>query len=124
MDIRAKFRPDLADPLTVALPDFSALQDSKSHHPFPRVTRIQQDILCRPQGSGDLLDGRVKGRARKEIPALAKSLQADLVVMGTVARTGIPGFFSGNTAESILGQIKCSVLAIKPPGFKTPVTVV
>ena len=66
----------------------------------------------------------VKGRARKEIPALAKSLQADLVVMGTVARTGIPGFFSGNTAESILGQIKCSVLAIKPPGFKTPVTVV
>jgi nucleotide-binding universal stress UspA family protein len=64
----------------------------------------------------------VKGRARKEIPELAIELKADLVVMGTVARTGIPGFFTGNTAESILSQIGCSVLAIKPPGFQTPVT--
>jgi len=64
----------------------------------------------------------VKGRARKEIPALAKSIDADLVVMGTVARTGIPGIIMGNTAETILNQINCSVLAIKPPGFVTPVT--
>jgi nucleotide-binding universal stress UspA family protein len=27
----------------------------------------------------------------------------------------------GNTAESILEQLDCSVLAIKPPGFITPV---
>ncbi len=64
----------------------------------------------------------VKGRARKEIPALAKRIEADLVVMGTVARTGIPGLLMGNTAETILNQIDCSVLAIKPPGFVTPVT--
>lgn len=64
----------------------------------------------------------VKGGPRKEIPALAKRLGADLVVMGTVARTGIPGFLIGNTAETILNQIDCSVLAIKPPGFVTPVT--
>lgn len=65
-----------------------------------------------------------KGFARKEIPLLAKKINADLVVMGTVARTGIPGFIIGNTAESILNQIDCSVLAIKPPGFMTPVTTV
>lgn len=65
----------------------------------------------------------VKGRARKEIPALAKRIEADLVIMGTVARTGVPGFIVGNTAEMILNQIDCSVLAIKPPGFATPVTV-
>ncbi len=64
----------------------------------------------------------VKGYANKEIPALAKRIEADLVVMGTVARTGIPGFIMGNTAETILNQIDCSVLAIKPPGFVTPVT--
>lgn len=64
----------------------------------------------------------IKGSARKEIPALAKKIDADLVVMGTVARTGVPGFFMGNTAETILNQIDCSVLAIKPPGFKSPVT--
>lgn len=64
----------------------------------------------------------VKGSARKEIPAFAKQIEADLVVMGTVARTGVPGFIIGNTAETILNQIDCSVLAIKPPGFQTPVS--
>jgi nucleotide-binding universal stress UspA family protein len=64
----------------------------------------------------------IKGWARKEIPRLSKDLQADLVVMGTVARTGIPGFFMGNTAETILNQINCSVLALKPESFVTPVT--
>jgi nucleotide-binding universal stress UspA family protein len=64
----------------------------------------------------------IKGWARKEIPALAKQINPDVVVMGTVSRTGIPGFIIGNTAETILNQIQCSVLAIKPPGFETPVT--
>lgn len=64
----------------------------------------------------------VKGGPRKEIPALAKKVKADLIVMGTVARIGVPGFIMGNTAETILNQIDCSVLAIKPPGFVTPVT--
>jgi nucleotide-binding universal stress UspA family protein len=64
----------------------------------------------------------VKGWARKAVPALAKQIEVDLVVMGTVARTGIPGFIMGNTAEIILNQIDCSVLAIKPPGFVTSVT--
>ena len=63
----------------------------------------------------------VKGWARQEIPALAKRIEADLIIMGTVARTGVPGFIMGNTAETILNQIDCSVLAIKPPGFVTPV---
>lgn len=63
----------------------------------------------------------VKGWAREEVPALANQIEADLVVMGTVARTGISGFFMGNTAETILNRIDCSVLAVKPPGFLTPV---
>jgi nucleotide-binding universal stress UspA family protein len=63
-----------------------------------------------------------KGAARQVIPVLTKELQVDCVVMGTVARTGIPGLFMGNTAETILDQLECSVLAIKPPGFVSPVT--
>ena len=64
---------------------------------------------------------QLKGWARQEIPVLAKRLWVDCIVMGTVARTGVRGFFIGNTAETILEQINCSVLAIKPPGFVTPV---
>ncbi len=63
----------------------------------------------------------VKGRPAKELPLMADSNDIDLIVMGTVGRVGIPGLFIGNTAESILEQVKCSVLAIKPDGFKTPV---
>jgi len=64
-----------------------------------------------------------EGPAKKVIAPLAVELLADLVVMGTVARTGISGVIIGNTAETILDQLTCSVLAIKPPGFKTPVEV-
>jgi len=64
----------------------------------------------------------IQGRARQVVPAKANELAADLVVMGTVARTGIAGFFMGNTAENILTQLDCSVLTIKPPGFISPVT--
>ena len=64
----------------------------------------------------------LQGSARREIPALARRLAVDCIVMGTVARTGIRGFIMGNTAETILEQIDCSVLAIKPQGFVTPVT--
>ncbi|MCG8669799.1 MAG: universal stress protein [Pseudomonadales bacterium] len=63
----------------------------------------------------------VKGKASKEIPQFAEKNNVDLIVMGTVGRVGIPGLIIGNTAESILEQAHCSILAIKPKGFKTPI---
>ncbi|HEY7773958.1 MAG TPA: universal stress protein [Marinagarivorans sp.] len=63
----------------------------------------------------------VKGTASKEIPLMVETYGIDLIVMGTVGRAGITGFIIGNTAESILEQTQCSILAIKPDGFKTPI---
>ena len=65
----------------------------------------------------------VKGKPSAEIPLMVKKYDVDLIVMGTVARTGIPGIIIGNTAESILELVHCSVLAIKPDDFKSPVEV-
>ncbi len=48
--------------------------------------------------------------------------QIDLLVMGTVARGGITGMIIGNTAEQLLPQVPCSLLAIKPDDFVCPVT--
>ena len=56
------------------------------------------------------------------IVKLAKRKKIDLLVMGTVHRTGLAGFFIGNTAEKVLSEVVCSVLTIKPTGFITPVT--
>jgi universal stress protein E len=64
------------------------------------------------------------GRPRKQIPIFAEQIAADIIVMGTVARTGLPGFLMGNSAENILNQIDCSVLAVKPEGFVSPVKLI
>ncbi len=63
----------------------------------------------------------LKGGAERLIPALAKRKRIELIVMGTVCRTGIAGFLIGNTAEKVLQQVDCSVLTVKPEGFITPV---
>ncbi len=73
---------------------------------------------------GDRLGGCVlaleKGEAEDVIPAYAAAHHADLVVMGTVARTGIAGLVMGNTAERVLQRLRGSVLAVKPEGFRSP----
>jgi nucleotide-binding universal stress UspA family protein len=63
----------------------------------------------------------VKGVPGKAIPDYVKKADADVIVMGTLARTGIEGFFIGNTAEKILRNVDCSVLTLKPKGFKSPI---
>ena len=65
----------------------------------------------------------LKGNPAATIHGLAEDLKADLIVMGTVGRTGIPGFFIGNTAEEVLQTTTASVLAIKPADFVSPVTI-
>jgi len=56
------------------------------------------------------------------IADLAASINIELIVMGTVCRTGLPGVLIGNTVENVLEQVNCSVLAVKPEGFTSPVT--
>jgi len=65
----------------------------------------------------------VKGDPKKVIPELIQKTQPEVIVMGTVTRTGVPGILIGNTAETILQRVDCSVLTVKPVGFVTPVSV-
>lgn len=65
----------------------------------------------------------IRGEPGIQISRLAKEKEIDLIVMGTVSRSGISGLFIGNTAEKILYRVDCSVLAIKPDRFTTPVKV-
>lgn len=63
----------------------------------------------------------VRGAPRTVVPEQVKALHADILVMGTVARTGVPGLIIGNTAEDVLNSIECSVVTVKPPGYVSPV---
>jgi len=62
-----------------------------------------------------------RGEAEQAIPEFVVAQGIDLVVLGTVARTGIAGLLIGNTAERLLRKLPCSVLAVKPGGFVSPV---
>lgn len=57
------------------------------------------------------------------LPRLIVEKAIDIVVMGTVRRTGIAGFLIGSTAEAVLRQVECTVLTAKPDKFVTPVTI-
>jgi nucleotide-binding universal stress UspA family protein len=65
----------------------------------------------------------VRGEAATVIGALAEDLGADLILMGTLGRIDVPGLFIGTTAEDVLSTTRSSMLALKPPGFASPVAV-
>lgn len=55
------------------------------------------------------------------IPRYIKDEKIDLVIMGSLGRSGVTGFIIGNTAETIINLIDCSIMAIKPDGFESPI---
>lgn len=89
-----------------------------------RVRRDRLRELARAEaveGSDPLLH-LVKASAPLGIRHAARRFGADVVVMGTLSRAGVSGFLIGNTAESVLSQLNCAVLTVKPAGFESPVT--
>ena len=94
-----------------------AVTNAERHH------RAAFEKLMRESG----IDGAAsvllhRGRPDKVIPRLVDTLGIDLLIMGTVARTGIQGFIIGNTAENVLNGVSCSLLAAKPNGFVSPIS--
>ena len=103
-----------------------------------RIPRNELDLLLEEtenkhrQALDDLLSGYglssrahnvhlLKGRSSKIVSEYAREQENDLIVMGTLGRTGIAGLFIGNTAEDVLRETQTAVLAVKPDGFVSPV---
>lgn len=103
------------------------------HMSGQEVEEIANEVLAKRKGDLDYpvssygledVDYQIHfivGEARSVIPHLAATERVDLIVMGTVCRTGFADFFIGNAAESVLQQVNCSVLVLKPEGFVSPV---
>lgn len=83
-----------------------------------KLLKLAEDVC----GSADgVVMEALLGNPRDVLPMYVKDKGIDLIAMGTVCRTGIKGFLIGNTAESILSEVECSVLALKPDGFVSSV---
>ena len=57
---------------------------------------------------------------RSGIVEYAKRVDADLIVLGARGRANLRDVLLGSTAEKVLSESKCSVLAVKPEGFSHP----
>ena len=88
-----------------------------------RVTdSLAQLMESHPEASDCTNIHVLRGSAATVIQSAVERFRADLLVMGTVCRTGVAGFLIGNTAESVLSELSCSVLALKPEGFVSPIS--
>ena len=88
------------------------------------LTRHQESLAAlieRHPMPADTVIHFLEGNPAKVIREVMLRQHINVVVMGTVARTGIEGLLIGNTAETILRRVDSSVLAVKPHEFETPV---
>ncbi len=60
------------------------------------------------------------GVPNDEIINVVNEVGPDVLVMGTLAHTGIAGLLIGNTAEKVMRRVECSVLTAKPTDFASP----
>lgn len=62
-----------------------------------------------------------KGPPGTLVPEVTRQLKIDILVLSTLSHPGAPGVLIGDTAERILDKLRCSVVAVKPDGFESPV---
>jgi universal stress protein E len=56
----------------------------------------------------------VRGLPAAAIPATARKTGSALVVIGAVSRSALTRLFIGNTAESVMDELRCDLLVVKP----------
>lgn len=103
--------------LSIEVPEFDADQYHsaiKTHHQkFVNVLATKHQINPKHLHIKE-------GLAEEVIPSVSQSINAELIVIGTIGRTGFSAAIIGNTAEHIINDINCDVLAIKPDGYVSP----
>ncbi|MEI6858980.1 MAG: universal stress protein UspE [Shewanella sp.] len=103
--------------LAIELPDFDA-------HTYGETIRMQHEQRISSLAnsfdiSSDFCHVR-EGLPEDVIPDIARKIDAELVILGTVGRTGFSAALIGNTAEHVIDSINCDLLAIKPDGYRSP----
>jgi universal stress protein E len=115
--------PTLVDmsPAEISAPDATAQITAHA----ARFAQAGFEKALRAARLGKLAPGRrhlLVGHAVDAIPALARKLRCDLVVMGAVSRSGLKRLAIGNTAEQLLDDLPCDLLIVKPPAFASSIS--
>ena len=60
----------------------------------------------------------VRGSVAESVPELARKLPAQILAMGIISRRWLERFAIGDTAETLIRDVPCDLLLIKPEGFR------
>lgn len=103
--------------ISIEIPEFNSLEychTMRKHHQKSMAAHIKKFNV-------PIKETHVKeGLPEDVIEAVSKELDAELVVLGCIGRTGFSAALIGNTAEHVIDQLNCDLLAIKPKDYVSP----
>ena len=103
--------------IAIEIPEFDASQYNDTmlqHHKQSMIEHAQKF------GIAESHTHVKEGLPEDVIEEVSQTLDAELVILGTIGRTGLSAALIGNTAEHVIDRLNCDVLAIKPLGYKSP----
>jgi universal stress protein E len=103
--------------VAIEIPEFNSSEYNSTmfkHHEKSMITHANEFNI-------NITNTHVKeGLPETVIEQVALEIDAELVILGTIGRTGISAALIGNTAEHVIDQLNCDVLALKPDGYVSP----
>jgi universal stress protein E len=103
--------------IAIEIPEFDPEQYNsvvKAHHEEAVMQMAQKFAIDNDKLHID------EGLPEDVIPQVSQQIDAELLVIGTIGRTGFSAAIIGNTAEHVLDRINCDVLAVKPDDYISP----
>lgn len=104
------------------LPESERFLGSISEPALARRMAMAHDLITRECSAlghaSDVGIHVVEGTAHTHILDFLGHHDVDLLCMGSVARSGLAGMITGNTAENVFPWIACSLLVVKPASFR------
>ena len=103
--------------IAIEIPEFNASEynDSMLSHHKEAMSEHAKNYNI-PSENTHVLEGLPED----VIEDVSKELDAELVILGTIGRTGFSAALIGNTAEHVIDKLNCDVLALKPDGYVSP----
>jgi universal stress protein E len=101
--------------------DMTSFGSKRQRQTAATWTRDALERLAHRHGLEDAARELRSGRPAPEIVAAANALEADVLVMGVLSRSGLDPHHIGRNAEHVLDHVACDVIVVKPRGFQTEV---
>ncbi len=82
--------------------------------------QLVAEIRAMAGGRNEIRAHLPEGDPAEATAQILSQVRADLLVMGTIGTSSVPGLLIGTTAETLLARIATAVFSVKPSGFTSP----